>query len=161
MRSRNMTSFRPLFLVVLFAASGCTSYQLAEISSLQPSDHIRLELDQAELGRLLAFVDPAKRTVSGRFVNRMADSVTIVVETPTTFMQVSVPRSSILQTSRRVLDNRKSFFVSVLVVGAAAALALVGFEGGGEDSFGDDTGIDETLIPLLGFRIPFSLSFGR
>ena len=40
-------------------------------------------------------------------------------------------------------------------------MVLIGFEGGGEDSFGDDTGIDETLIPLLGFRIPFSLSFGR
>jgi hypothetical protein len=156
-----MTSFRPLLLVVLFAASGCTSYQPAEISSLQPREQVRLELDQTELARLLAFADPVRRTVSGRFINRMGDSVTIVVETPSAFMQVSVPRSSILQTNRRVIDNRKSFLVSVLVVGVAAAMALIGFEGGGEDSFGDDTGIDETLIPLLGFRIPFSLSFGR
>ena len=43
----------------------------------------------------------------------------------------------------------------------AAALAVMGFEGGGKDSIGDDTGVDETWIPLLGFRIPFNFSFGR
>ena len=88
-----MANLRPLLFVVLFAASGCASYQPAEISTLQPTDQIRLELDQTELARLLAFANTSTRTVSGRFVNQMSDSVTIVVRTPASFMQVSVPHT--------------------------------------------------------------------
>ncbi len=156
-----MVKFRPLLFVVPFVLAGCASYQPTELSTLQPTDQVRLELDQTELARLLAFANTSTNSVSGRFVNQMGDSVTIVVETPSTFMQVSVPRSSIVQTSRREIDNRKSFFFSALVVGGAAALAVMDFAGGGRDSIGDDTGVDETWIPLLGFRIPFSFSFGR
>ena len=54
-----------------------------------------------------------------------------------------------------------AYLTTALVVGGAAALAVMGFEGGGRDSIGDDDGVDETWIPLLGFRIPFSFSFGR
>ena len=156
-----MVKFRPLLFVVPFVLAGWASYQPTELSTLQPTDQGRLELDQTELARLLAFANTSTNSVSGRFVNQMGDSVTLVVETPSTFMQVSVPRSSIVQTSRREIDNRKSFFFSALVVGGAAALAVMGFEGGGRDSIGDDDGVDETWIPLLGFRIPFSFSFGR
>ncbi len=156
-----MVKFRPLLLVVLFGAAGCASYQPVEISSLQPSDQVRLELDQAELAKLLAFVDPSTRSVGGRFVNETGDSMAIVVQTPTSFMQVSVPLSSIVQTQLRTVDNRTTFLFSALAVGGVAFLAWKGFEGGGSDRPGDDTGIDETRIPLLGFRIPFSFSFGR
>ena len=96
-----MVKFRPLLFVVLFAAAGCASYQPIELSTLQPTDQVRLELDQTQLARLLAFANTSNNSVSGRFVNQTGDSVTIVVETPSTFMQVSVPRRSIVQTSRR------------------------------------------------------------
>lgn len=156
-----MPNFCPLLFVVLFAAAGCASYQPAEISSLRPQEKIRLELEQTELARLIAFVDPATRSVSGRFVNEIGDSVAIIVETPLSYMQVSVPRSSIVQTRRRVVDNRKTFMFSALMVGGVAALAVVGFEGAGSDPAGEDPGVDQTKIPLLGFRIPFSFSFGH
>ena len=156
-----MAKFRLLLFVPLFAAAGCASYQPADISSLQPQEKVRLELEQNELARLIAFADPATRSVNGRFVNEIGDSVAIILQTPLSYMQVSVPRSSIVETRRRVVDNRKTFAFSALMVGGVAVLAAVGFSGGGSDPAGEDPGVDQTRIPLLGFRLPFSFSFGH
>jgi len=156
-----MSKLRPLLFAAVLVGTGCASYQPAEISTLKPQEKIRVELEPEELARLIGFADPRTRSVSGRFVDEIGDSVAIVVQTPSSYMQVSIPRGSIIQTERRVADNKKSFFVSAAIVGGVAAIAIAGFQGRGQGSIGDDTGIDETRIPLFGFGIPFSLGIGN
>jgi len=158
--SRNRACFLAL-LVFVGLSSGCASYQMAELADLTSADRVRLELEQQELARLIQFADPATRTVSGDFVAAGQDSVSVVVHTAGSYRQVQIPRSAVVGTSRRVVDNRKSFIISAAIVGGVAALAIRGFEGRDSSPGGDGGGIDESRVPSFKFRIPFSLGFGR
>lgn len=158
--SRSRARFFTL-LVLAGLTSGCASYRVAELSDLTSQDRVRLELEQQELARLIQFADPATRTVTGDFVGSGPDSVSVVVNTPGSYRQVQIPRSAILGTSRREVDNRKSFIISAAIVGGVAALAIRGFEGRDSGPGGDGGGIDESRVPSFKFRIPFSLGFGR
>ena len=156
-----MIKARSMFLLVVLVASGCVSYMPADLSDLSRQDKVRIELDPAELAELIRFADPATRSVTGRLVNTSADSVAVVLRTPSSYAQVSIPRTSIVQTHKAVSDNRKSFAVSAIIVGGIAALAVAGFQGRDNTPGGDGNGIDETLIPLIRWRFPFNFGFGR
>ncbi len=147
------------FLVLV--PSACTSYVQTDVADLRPQDKVRLELEDEELAKLIAFADPATRSVNGRVVSSSIDSISVIVQTATAYTQVSIPNRSVVQAERGVADAKKNFIASALIVGAVAALAYAGFEGRQDNSTGDDTGIDESRVELFGFRIPFSLGFGR
>lgn len=152
---------RSLLLALVVALSGCVQYVPADVSELRPDDKVRLQLEDAELAKLLAFADASDRSVTGRFVASTGDSLSVVLRTPAAYTQVSIPRRSIVRLNRGVPDNRKNFIMSAALVGGVAALAVAGFEGRDQGPIGDGSGIDETRVSFFGFRIPFSLGLGR
>jgi len=154
-----MASFRVPVLILLLVTAGCATYQPVELARVKPQENVRLELDAAELGRLIAYSDPGTASVHGRVVAVTSDSVAIVLRTPLSYAQVSVSRSSILGVGLKTVDNRQTFAFSALLVGGVAVLAYLGFDGGGSSVPGEGDGPDE--FRPLGFRLPFSLSFGR
>ena len=156
-----MIKMRWTVLVFAVFSSACMSYVQTDVSEIAVQDKVRLELDAEQVNELITFVDPATRTVTGRLVNTSTDSVSIVLQTPASFTQVSIPRRSILGAQRGVVDTKKNIFVSAAIVGAVAALAVKGFEGNDRTPGGDGSGIDETVVPFFGFRIPFSFGLGR
>jgi hypothetical protein len=155
-----MSKIRPLCILSVLLFTGCVKYVQTDVSQLKSTDRIRVELDQEQLALLRAFADNREGTVNGRFVEATADSVSMVVETPTAYQEVRIPRRSIIDTRLRKPDNKKSFVISVVLVGGIGALAAIGFEGRNNDPTGDDTGIDESRIPLFNFRLPFGFGFG-
>ena len=151
-----MRSLRSLIPALAILVSGCHYYAPAEISTLPPQAKIVVQLDDAELTRLLAYSDPRTRTVSGRFVSEFGDSVQMVVRTPLAYRQVVIPKSSIIDLQLRHVDKRKSFLFSATAVGLVGTLAYLGFEGkGGSLAGGEGQGGDAALIPLFSFGLPF------
>jgi len=156
-----MNKLRALALVLTTLSAACVSYTPTDVSQMSPQDKVRLELDAEQLNELVTFVDPATRSITGRLVDVSADSVAIVLQTPAAFTQVSIPRRSILGSQIGVANVKKNFIVSAVIVGAVAALAVKGFKGRDSSPIGDGGGIDETRVPSVGFRIPFSFGLGR
>lgn len=140
-------------------ATGCYSYAPVELSEIQPEQTVRMGLSDAELVRLRAFSDPREGTVSGSFVSAGRDSISLVVRTPLAYQQVSIPRSSILESHVRRADPTRNLIVSGALVGAIGLAAYLGFEGRGGEKAGPGPQPDETLVPLFTFGLP--LPFGR
>lgn len=139
--------------------SGCYAYVPTDVTEIQPSQVIRVQLTDAELTRLRAFADGRGGTVSGEFVSAGRDSVSLVVRTPLAYQQVAVPRSSIIEASVRRADPKRNLLVSAALVGAVGVAAYLGFEGRGGDKPGPGPQPDESLVPLFTFGLP--LPFGR
>jgi len=148
-------SLAPLLAVLL---AGCHHYAPADLATLAPQEHVRVMLGQAELSNFLAYADARSGSVAGRFVSETADSVTMVVQTPLAYSQVSFPRSSVIQVQRRKVDNRRSFIFSAAAVGFVGVLAYRGFSGEANPFVGGDSeGGDSALIPLFSLGLPFGI----
>lgn len=155
-----MPALRPAVLALAaLTAAGCYTYVPADVSDIQPSQTVRLSVDDAELTRLRAYADGRAGTVSGEFVSAGPDAVSMVVRTPLAFQQVEIPRSSIVQAAVRRADPVRNLIVSGALVGAIGLAAYLGFEGRGGEQGGPGPQPDEALIPLFSFGLP--LPFGR
>ena len=131
------------------------------LGQLPPQDRVRLELDQDQLAQLITYADAQRRSVTGRLVYTTPDSVAVILRTPASYTQVSIPRRSILRMERGKADAKKNVLVSAVVVGGVAALAVAGFEGRDQGPAGDGNGIDESIVQFLGLRLPFRIGIGR
>ena len=156
-----MRSQRPLILALAVFLAGCHYYAPAEIQTLAPQERIQVELEDDEVTRLLAYVDPRSRTVKGQFVDQAGDSMTMVVRTPLAYSQVTIPNSGIVGLQRREVDNKKSFIFSAAAVGAVAVLAYLGFEGSSSPMGSEGDGAESALIPFLSFAVGLPFGIGR
>ena len=143
-------------LVALGAAllSGCYSYVPTELAAIRPQQNVRVELSDEELVRLRAFADGRAGTVSGDFLGASGDSVSMVVRTPLSYQQVSIPRTSIIQASVRTVDTKKNLIVSAALVGAVGIAAYLGFEGRGGEAGGPGPQPEESVVPFFSFGLP-------
>lgn len=155
-----MPALRPAVLALTaLVATGCYTYVPTDVSDIQPSQTVRLSVDDAELTRLRAYADARQGTVSGEFVAVGPEAVSMVVRTPLAFQQVEIPRSSIVEASVRRADPTRNLIVSAAIVGAIGAAAYFGFEGRGGEQGGPGPQPEDALIPLFTFGLP--LPFGR
>ena len=149
------------FLAALsLTLGGCMSYAQTSISELEPEQKVRVVLDDAEVPRLLEYVDDRTRSVSGTFLREEDDSVVVVLSSPGSYAEVSIPKTGILTAERGKVSATKNIIGSAAIVGAIAAAAVMGFDGGGGENPDVGGGTDE-FRPLLLISIPLTLFFGR
>ena len=139
---------------------GCVSYAQTNIASLSPQDRVRVQVADSELPRLLHYVNTDSRQVSGTFVEASGDSVTVVLRSPGSFAEVSIPRSGIVLVERGKPDVKRNLLGSALIVGGIAAIAVLGFEGDSKEGIDLGSGTDEMRPPVVRLRFPFAISVG-
>lgn len=155
-----MSRYLALLPALSLSAGGCVSYAQTAIGELEPNDRVRVEIEDTEVARLLQFVDDRSQTVSGSFVWASADSVAVVVRTPAAYSQVTIPRGAILALERGQTSATKNIIGSAVILGGIATAAVLGFEGGGEESIDLGGGTDEFRARAVLFSVPLRLLFG-
>jgi hypothetical protein len=83
----------------------------------------------------------------------------LFLRSSSSFQEVEIPLSSVIETQVRNADPVKSIGLSFALVGAIGYAAWKGFSGGGPDRGVLGPFPDETVIPLFSFGLP--LPFGR
>ena len=78
-----MRATHALALVLMLFVGGCYRYVPADLGQVRPAQKVRLQVDQGELARQLAFSDTRTGTLSGSFVRADADSLRVVPRSPT------------------------------------------------------------------------------
>jgi len=142
-------------LAASFVLGGCFSYRPAEVSQVEPSSRIRVSLADQEFPRLRAYLDARQGTVSGEFVGYESDSLTMVVETPISFQEISIARSSVLQVEQREVNQLRSVLISAGIIGGVGLLAYLGFDGRGGELARPGPQPEDSWLPLFSVGLPF------
>jgi len=147
--------FRPTaLLVLLFCGTGCATYQQARIEELPSQQRVRLRLAPEELARHIAFASGNQGFISGRFIEFKGDSATFLLTTPTAHSQVRLPLESIVSLERKDASQGRSILLSAVLVGGAATLAYLGFEGNENSDPSTDDDLTDQLVPGIRIVIP-------
>ena len=141
-------------------SGGCVSYAQTDIASLHPQDRIRVEVADSELPRLLQYVNTDSRQVSGTFLEASGDSVSVVLRSPGSFAEVSIPLANIVLVERGQPDVKRNLLGSAVIVGGIAAIAVLGFEGNSKEDIDLGGGTDEMRPPVVRLRFPFAIRIG-
>ncbi|MCE2455394.1 MAG: hypothetical protein J4G12_06170 [Gemmatimonadetes bacterium] len=145
--------------IPIVIAGGCVSYAQTSVAELEPTDKVRIEIDDSEVARLLAFVDDRSQSVSGDFVHASEDSISVVVRTPASYSKVSIPLSAIVLLERGRTNVAANVIGSAALLGGLTAIAVAGFDGGGQDPT-DLGGTDEFRGRVVLISLPLSLLLG-
>ena len=145
----------PFLAMSVLVASGCYTYVPLDLDQARPEGRVKVQVTEGEASRLLTFVDPRARTVTGSIVEVGRDSLTMVVEAPVAFQQVAIPRRAIEEVQGHAFNTRKSLVFAGAMVGIATYVGLKGVHGGGSVPPGDGGGTAEALIPVFSFSFPF------
>ncbi len=141
-------------LFLLLFGSACATYQTARIEELPSQQRVRLRLAPEELARHISFASGNQGFISGRFVEFNGDSATFLLTTPTAHSQVRVPLESIVSLERRDASQGRSMLLTAALVGGAATLAYLGFEGNENSDPSTDDDLVDQLVPGIGIVIP-------
>jgi len=147
--------------------AGCYSYLPSSLVEVGPDQDVRARLAPEEAARLEDFVRGDTRSLEGTIVEQGPDSVLLLVEThselrgvrvETLHQRLQVARSQILDLEVKRLDRGRTYLMTGAGVGAIAWLTVRGIFGNGGSSTEDPgTDPDETRIPFLSVRLPFSV----
>jgi len=94
------------------------------------------------------------RFISGRFIEFKGDSATFLLTTPTAHSQVRLPLESIVSLERKDASQGRSILLSAVLVGGAATLAYLGFEGNENSDPSTDDDLTDQLVPGIRIVIP-------
>jgi len=144
-----------LALSASFVMGGCFSYRPTDVSQVEPSSRIRVSLADQEFPRLRAYLDARRGTVSGEFVGYQSDSLTMVVETPISFQEISIARSSVLQVEKREVSRGRSALITAGIIGGIGLLAYLGFDGRGSELVRPGPQPEDSWLPLFSVGVPF------
>jgi len=160
-----MRVIRALSTLSLVVVAGCYTWVPGGVGRIRPEEEIRADVSAAEAARIPRYLKgDTMRFLEGKVVEQGPDSLVVVVTNPAVLRgempgRVSVAVSAVRTVQIKRLDATRTLVFSAGAAGVVGYLLIQAVKPKAVRQGQTPSDPDQTRIPLLGIRIPFSIPF--